>query len=186
MSFRDAIVWLHRWIGLVFSIVLAIVGGTGAIMVWDMGGVPARAAGRLHENLSLGSVGAWIVIIATMGAVVLQVSGFYLWWRRRALRVRMSAGWKRTMFDLHHTAGIIGFPLMLLLAVTALVITFGHSSLDVETRLLNKALHTGREFPWPIKLIYAIGTAGFVVQGVTGVVMWWPRRSLAASAVSAE
>jgi uncharacterized iron-regulated membrane protein len=88
----------------------------------------------------------------------------------------MSAGWQRMLFDLHHTAGIVGFPLMLLLAVTALVMTFGHGVLDAETRLVNKALHTGREYAWPIKVIYAAGTAGFVVQGLTGVVMWWPRR----------
>ena len=180
MTFRESVDWSHRWIGLVLSVVLAIVGGTGVIMVWDMDHFLARAAGRLHTDLALGRVGEWVVVVATIGAVVLQVSGVYLWWRRRALRIRMSAGWQRMMFDVHHTAGIVGLPLMLLLAVTALVMTFGHGSLDVDIRHLNGALHTGREFPWPIKLVYAAGTAGFVVQGVTGVVMWWPRRLSAA------
>lgn len=176
MTFRETIVWSHRWIGLVFSVVLAIAGGTGAIMVWELNHFIARAAARLHQDLAMGSVGNWIVIVATMGGVVLQVSGLYLWWKRRALRVRWSSGWRRMLFDLHHAAGVIGFPLMLLLAVTALVMTFGHSSLDVDARLLNKALHTGREFAWPIKVVYTAGTAGFVLQGLTGIVMWWPRR----------
>jgi uncharacterized iron-regulated membrane protein len=177
VTFRDAIIWLHRWIGLVFCVVLAIVGGTGVVMVWDAEPTfVTKVAGRLHDSIALGRMGAWIVIAATMGAAALQISGFYLWWKRKALRVRFAAGWKRTMFDLHHTAGIIAFPLMLLLAVTALVMFFGHDALDPETRRLNNALHTGREFPVPIKLVYVAGTLGFLVQGVTGVVMWWPRR----------
>jgi uncharacterized iron-regulated membrane protein len=47
-----------------------------------------------------------------------------------------------------------------------------------EFRRVILAWHTSKGFPLPVKVLYAVGTLGFLVQGVTGVAMWWrPRPS---------
>jgi len=93
-----------------------------------------------------------------------------LWWKQKTVAVRRDAGWRRAMFDLHHSLGVLGFLIMFLLAVTGIGMTAtteGGKANRVITRL-----HTTRGYPLPIKLLYTIGTTAFVIQGVTGLVMW--------------
>ena len=169
---RALILTLHRWIGLPASVILAITGGTGVLLVWPMANVVGRIAGRLHETIGLGRAGALIVTAATGVAVLLELSGLYLWWKRKALAIHRRGGWQRIMFDLHHAAGAVGFVIMLLIASAAITARF--LPVGPMRRAANE-LHTGHNFSTPIKVVYALGSLGFAVQGTTGVLMWLRR-----------
>ena len=68
---------------------------------------------------------------------------------------------------------------MLLLAVTGVGMAFVTPQNQPQFRRVIFDFHTTRGFSTPIKVVYAVGTTGFLLQGVTGVVMWWkPRRQI--------
>jgi uncharacterized iron-regulated membrane protein len=172
-NWRRLILVTHRWIGLSTSLVLIIAGATGAMMVWGFQSEFRRMVGRIHENLALGSLGTWIVVLATAGAIVLQFGGVILWWKRRTFTVRTSAGWRAAVVDLHHAVGALGLLLMLVIAATGV----GMRMVDPgSVRRTIVDFHTSRRFPLAIDIVYAIGSLGFVVQGMTGIAMWWKPR----------
>jgi uncharacterized iron-regulated membrane protein len=173
MTSRRFVLLTHRWIGLSTSVVLAIAGATGAVLAVPGPDLLRRVASRLHETLALGSVGNVIVLTATGAAVVLQLGGVWLWWKRKSFAVRFSAGWRRAVTDLHHSAGALGLVLMLLVAVTGVGMTMFTPGPE---RAMFVDLHTARKYALPIKILYALGSLGFLVQGVTGVLMWWRPR----------
>jgi uncharacterized iron-regulated membrane protein len=166
----------HRWLGLASSIVLSIVGMTGAVLAWPGRSLVHRIAGRFHETLALGSIGWWLVVIATMAAVILQIGGLLLWWKRKRIAVQWKSGWRQGFSDLHHAAGILWLPLMAVLAVSGVAMAFVTPDSQPELRRVVFAVHTARSLPTPIKLLYTVGTTGFLIQGITGVVMWWRTR----------
>lgn len=173
MSLRRFVLVTHRWIGITTSLVLAIVGSTGAIMVWEGRNLIQRISGRLHESLALGKVGAWIVIAASIAAVLLQIGGIVLWWKRKRIAIRTSANWRVTLNDLHHSTGALGLAIMFALTLTAVGLSFVTPQEDPELRRVLMRFHTAREFPLPVRLLYMVATMGFLVQAATGIVMWW-------------
>ena len=173
MTSRRFVLITHRWIGLSTSIILAIAGATGAVLAVPGPDLLRRAASRLHETLALGSVGNMIVLTATAAAIVLQLGGVWLWWKRKSFAVRLSAGWRRAVIDLHHSAGALGLVLMLLVAVTGVGMTMFTPGPE---RAMFVDLHTARKYAMPVKFLYALVSLGFLVQGVTGVLMWWRPR----------
>lgn len=172
-NWRRFLLVTHRWIGISTSLVLIIAGATGAMMVWGFQGAFRSSIGRIHENLALGKLGIWIVVLATAGAVVLQLGGVILWWKRKTLSVRTGSGWRTTVIDLHHAVGAIGLLLMLLIAATGVGMRMVGPG-PVRRTIVD--FHTSRRFPLAIDIAYAIGSLGFVVQGVTGVLMWARKR----------
>ena len=173
MTPRRFVLLTHRWIGLSTSVVLVIAGATGAVLALPGPDLLRRAASRLHETLALGSIGNLIVLTATGAAVVLQLGGVWLWWKRKSFAVRLSAGWRRMVIDLHHSAGALGLVLMLLVAVTGVGMTMFTPGPE---RAMFVDLHTARKYALPVKVVYALVSLGFLVQGVTGVLMWWRPR----------
>ena len=173
MSIRQFVLVTHRWLGLASAAVLIIAGGTGAIIVWReiLPGLETigRVSGPVHENLKLGSPGRWVVVGCTGIAVLLELGGLILWWKRRTLRVRLHRGWQVASFDLHHLIGLVCLPLMFWLALTGFVMAFTTG----EWRQFLQPLHTGARMSLALKVLYTIATLGFVVQGLTGVAMWW-------------
>lgn len=178
MTFREAVLVSHRWLGLATSIVLAIAGLTGAIMVW-----PVRFPGRggitqLHESLALGPVGSWTVLVVTALAIVLQLGGLFLWFQRRIVSLRWRGSWPRRLFDLHHVVGVFAFVFMLILATTGVgrVVMRAIDPTSDELRAVRRFMirfHAGEEFHPAVKLLYSLASAGFAVQGATGILMWW-------------
>jgi uncharacterized iron-regulated membrane protein len=156
--------------------VLALVGLTGAVLVWPGSSAIHRIAGPVHERLALGPLGNRIVIAASLAAVLLNLSGLVLWWRRKNVSVRLRSGWIVAFSDIHHTAGILSLPLMILLGATAVGIELAAATGDRDLVRFIVRLHTSRGFSMPIKVLYAIGSLAFCVQAVTGLVMWWKSR----------
>ena len=176
MTSRELVLVTHRWLGLSSSVVLAIVGLTGAGLIWPSASLLRRISGRLHEELGLGGLGFWLVVWATVAAVLLELGGVVLWWKRKALAVQTRSGWWRALADFHHPAGVILAPLMLILSVTGVGMAFVTPDNYPNLRDVIFRLHTTRDYSTFVKLLYLLGTLGFMVQGVTGVVMWWRRR----------
>lgn len=87
-------------------------------------------ADTLHGSLMLGTVGDAVVEIAACWAVILVITGAYLWWPRRRgtaagvwyPRLRAPGGWTRRRFwrDLHAVTGIYVAALVLFLVMTGL------------------------------------------------------------------
>jgi uncharacterized iron-regulated membrane protein len=178
MSFRRFVLITHRWLGLLSAPILIIVGSTGVILMVDFESLPSlqrigRYASALHERLAMGVIGHRVVLAVTALAIVLEIGGLVLWWKRKTLAVALDRGLWRACFDLHHLAGLVCVPAMLLGAVTAVAmfVVGGGNELYGPFR----RLHVGR-FPLPLRIIYGFATLGFVVQGLTGVVIWWKRR----------
>ncbi|MGH9385403.1 MAG: PepSY domain-containing protein [Vicinamibacterales bacterium] len=175
-SVRRLVLITHRWLGLGSSLVLSIAGVTGAFLVWPGSYPIRRLASRLHDTLALGAPGQLIVLIATWAAVILNVGGLYLWWRKKTITVRTTHGLRPALLDLHHAAGALGVLLMLSIAIGAIGMQLARPR-SPELLQTFSSLHTGGRFPIPIKILYTAGSMIFAVQGVTGVVMWWKTRS---------
>lgn len=82
-----------------------------------------RIVFRLHGELMAGDVGSYLVELAASWAIVLLVSGLFLWWPRGGgmagiVYPRLRAGGRRFWRDLHAVTGfwIAGFALFLLLS----------------------------------------------------------------------
>lgn len=169
MTLRSFTVFAHRWLGLISSIVIIIAGLTGVLLVWPLWPGWSTPLAHFHVDLALGPVGAWIVLVLTWVSVALILSGLYLWWKTKVFRVRTKSGWKAFVLDLHYSAGAIFLLIMLLIATTgALRAHVTHP----RARQIISRLHTTARFPQPVKVVYAIGSFAFVVEGVTGVLMW--------------
>ncbi|WP_329904669.1 PepSY-associated TM helix domain-containing protein [Porphyromonas pogonae] len=82
-------------------------------------------ASQIHAQLLMGSVGHWVVGIATIIFFIELVTGLILWfprkWNRKVLKslflIKRKAPWKRVNYDLHK---VIGFYIM----IPALIISF--------------------------------------------------------------
>jgi uncharacterized iron-regulated membrane protein len=173
--------WAHKWLGVVSSVVLGVAGFTGAMLVVQYESGVGSLTLRLHESLGLGQAGWAIVVLAAVAAVALQLSGVYLWWKKKSLRIRTNAGWRRLAIDLHHTTGAIGCLLMITIAATG--------AGRVALRLLDftdnypafkgavSQIHVTKGFSWPFKVLFFAGSLSFCVQAVTGLAMFWRQRS---------
>lgn len=181
MVLRRWILVTHRWLGLATSAFLAIAGVTGVFLIWrerpfweqnELLVFAGRASSAIHERLALGSVGSFVVVTATGLAILMEIGGLILWWRRKILWVRPRQGWWRACFELHHLIGAIFLPLMLLLAVTGFGMGLTHPDDYPRFWRMMARLHRG-QYGFPIEVLYALASLGFLVQGVTGLAVWW-------------
>jgi hypothetical protein len=72
---------------------------------------------------------------------------------------------------------------MLLLAVTGFAMGILHGEEHAELWRFLARLHKGN-YPFPVDALYAMASFGFVVQGLTGLAVWW--RPTAANKVRHE
>lgn len=172
MTLRQFVLVTHRWLGLSTGLVLAIAGATGAVLVVATGRLH-QVFGPVHTSLAAGRLGTLAVLAATAAAVLLEAGGLVLWWRRKRVTVETRGSWRRGLADLHHVTGVFGLVLMVILAVTAVLIPFVTPESNPWLRKVIVGLHTTRDYGWAVKTLFGAASLGFVVQGVTGVVMWW-------------
>jgi uncharacterized iron-regulated membrane protein len=84
---------------------------------------PMRIVSRLHGTLLIGTTGSYIVELAASWAIVMILTGLFLWWPRGAgaagvLYPRLRAGGRRFWRDLHGVTGfwVSGLALFLLIS----------------------------------------------------------------------
>jgi uncharacterized iron-regulated membrane protein len=78
----------------------------------------------IPPGLGLRDPGKRVMSWAGVAILFLLLSGLYLWWPLKRLRVHWDALPRRKWFDLHNTVGILAFLFLLLLAVTGILIGF--------------------------------------------------------------
>jgi uncharacterized iron-regulated membrane protein len=97
---------------------------TGEILGTRTGPTWLGQVHQLHLRLLAGDTGKTIVSWAGVLMVFLTLSGIFLWWPVKRIRVRGDArGW-RYWFDLHNAIGVCSFVVLLALSVTGVVIGF--------------------------------------------------------------
>ena len=181
MTVRQFVLVTHRWLGLAAALVLLVAGVSGAALVWPrFFHADDLKLGLLHTRMFLGEPGEWLVISATVVSALLVLGGVILWWKRKLVGLQLRRGWWRFLFDLHHSLGVIAATLMLVIALTGvgLVLTEHEdgsplSPAEKAVRRVIHRFHTGREFGRPGQVLYALGSLAFVLQGLSGFVMWW-------------
>ena len=164
---------------------MIVAGVTGTLLVWPLPQPWGSRLAHLHVDMKLGAPGALIVLVLTWVSVGLILSGLYLWWKTKVFRVRTRSGWRAFVIDLHYSLGAIFLVMMLIIATTGAL--RAHVNQPQARNIINR-LHTSARFPQPVKVVYAVSSLIFVVEGVTGVLMWvnkkpWRKRRRDASAV---
>lgn len=181
---RSLLLQLHRWLGLTSAIVLALAGLSGIPLVVALEEPWVEPWAEFHETLGAGVVGRWVVFAASAAALGLQASGLLLWWPPQRLRLRTSRGWWRFAYDLHNLSGVVTLPMTVLLAGTAVGRVLFETlptpeALATVQRIVGR-LHSASGFPAAVKALYLVASIAFVVQAVSGVLVWW-RPTAAAS-----
>lgn len=174
---RPVMLWSHRWLGLGASVLLVIGGLTGALLLVRWPQPMQESLIQFHIDLLAGPAGAWAMLGASAAGVFLQLSGLYLWWRTKSLTLRFDRGWWRASYDLHNMVGVVGSLIMTLLVATAVARLFFRFvpmpfALEMLPRV-NSRLHTAFGFPWPLQVLWGIGSFAFVVQTLSGALVWW-------------
>ena len=86
---------------------------------------------KLHRNLHIPNYGKYIIGISSLlFAMLILLSGFYMWWRiyktrwKRGLSLSLGDTAKKVNFHLHRIAGIYFFVPLFLMAITGAYFTF--------------------------------------------------------------
>lgn len=82
---------------------------------------------QLHLRLLIGNradTGKGIVSWAGVAMLFVLLSGLYLWWPLKRIKMQPSARGRRFWFDLHNASGIFSFLFLLVLTFTGLMIGF--------------------------------------------------------------
>ena len=100
---------------------------TGAVLGISGGGGPMEVMKRLHSLSVAGPFGNILVEIVAGWAILLVLTGFYLWWPRganRALSLAGRVGERRFWRNLHASTGALAGAVLLFLAVTGMPWTY--------------------------------------------------------------
>ena len=157
---------------------------------------------RLHDELLLDRQdGGWWNGLLSLVFTLVALTGLVVWWPgaarwTRSLRISVTSGWRRFVWDLHSALGFWLFLFMLMWGLsgwylgmpeplTALVDRFSDPDVEYGERVGDTALvwltrlHFGRWRepgwgPW-LKAVWAVVGVVPAVMFVTGTIMWWNR-----------
>ena len=130
------------------------------------------------------SAGKMLVGISTIAFVVLLITGCVLWWpktikmwlNRSVISVRK--GWHRFWYDLHAVGGIYATILLLIMALTGLVWSFGwyrdgfYALFGDDAREWLRALHTGSIGGMTTRVLWFIAAVIGGTLPLTGYYLW--------------
>src|SRR5579872_64519 len=98
---------------------------TGEVAGTRTGEPPSFWVRHIHRELAGGKAGVFIVRAASFIVLFQAVSGLWLWWPLKRLKVKLSASLRRINFDLHHSVGFLSSVLLFIVAATGLVKSYG-------------------------------------------------------------
>ncbi|MBU3822847.1 PepSY domain-containing protein [Flavobacteriaceae bacterium XHP0103] len=115
---------------------------TGAILKEDSAVNFFFITAHLHSQLLAGTIGGWIVIIATIIFLIGCITGLILWWpkkwnkttRQASFKIKWKAKFKRLNYDLHNVLGFYSLPFSVILSLTGLIIFF-HPLMNLTVKL---------------------------------------------------
>lgn len=93
----------------------------------------ARRLHVLHVELFAGTWGRSIVGVVDAIALFLVITGLFLWWPDKLLRINTRASWKRINFDLHHLVGVLAATVLIIITASGLLIHYDGLSALVLT-----------------------------------------------------
>jgi len=97
---------------------------------------------QLHLRLlwqSPSDAGKTVMSWSGLALVGLVISGFYLWWPQKRVRVRRGGSGARAWLDVHHATGALSLAFLLLLAVTGVCIGFDRQLVPLAYQLTGTA-----------------------------------------------
>lgn len=101
---------------------------------------------KIHGGWPLGDAGSWLLELGACWAVVMLLTGLYLWWPRQrsiwaALWPRTGSGWRVLMRDLHASVAVLFSGLILVFLLSALPWTsfWGNQVLKPVQNLLGQS-----------------------------------------------
>jgi uncharacterized iron-regulated membrane protein len=98
---------------------------TGEPLGTRSGEPPSYWLRHVHRELAGGNVGVQIVRAASFIVLFQSLSGIWLWWPSKRIKVNLRASWRKVNFDLHHAIGLVSSLFLCVLAATGLVKSFG-------------------------------------------------------------
>lgn len=156
---------------------------SGAVLrVIDEADRPMAVVKAIHGELLLGERGSLLVELAASWAIVMVLSGLYLWWprgRRRfagVLYPRLSARWRVRWRDLHAVTGVWISLLALFLLVSGLPWTTVWGEGFRQVRVLTG---TAAEQDWSTRARPAPMAGGHAEHGAAGAALGTPDVALA-------
>ncbi|HKF04668.1 MAG TPA: PepSY-associated TM helix domain-containing protein [Candidatus Sulfotelmatobacter sp.] len=90
---------------------------------------------ELHLRLGGGELGGGILKWSTVAMLFSLVSGLYLWWPNKQIRIRLMRSKRLRWSDLHHTVGIVSLLPLGLLATSGVILGFEGQLAPVVYRL---------------------------------------------------
>jgi len=147
---------------------------TGAVCGELTGDGVFRTVLKLHRTLFLGTAGRVLVELVTGWAIVLLLTGLYLWWPRKrsaagVLYPRLRAKPYVVLRDLHTVAGFYLLPVILLIALTGLVYAqvwgsgykFAAEKTGATGRTPPKSVSPSGAKPLPLDAAFAVARARY-------------------------
>jgi uncharacterized iron-regulated membrane protein len=103
--------------------------------------------------------------------VFLVLSGLYLWWPRKRIKIGLSGDVQHLYFDLHNAIGLISSLFLLLFAITGIYMVFGPPSYAITSKPVTQpAFSTPQVGLKPVSLDLVAATAKDTLPGAT--VLW--------------
>jgi len=126
---------------------------TGEILGVRAGGMDFLAyVHQLHLRLLIRNKddsGKTIMSWAGVAAVILFVSGLYLWWPVKRFTISGATSGRRFWFDLHNTAGIFALPFLLILGFTGAMIGFERQTVPLFYKMTDSQPSQASDPPPP-------------------------------------
>jgi len=124
VGFRDGVVYVNQYTGEVLGVDRSQMNFLGYVHQLHL-----RLLTPLWlPNRDQHQVGKKIMSWAGAASLFLIVSGLYLWWPTKRVRVQWRSGERRSWFDLHNAVGIVSLVFLLVLSLTGVVIGFDEES----------------------------------------------------------
>jgi uncharacterized iron-regulated membrane protein len=131
IEFRDRIVYINQYTGEVLEVRHSTVDSLDVIHQLHL----RLATPFLSNNRTVFRVGQRIMDVSGVVALFLVLSGVYLWWPTKRVRVEWRSGGRKLWFDLHNAVGIFSLVFLLILCVTGMMIGFKEMTVPLAYEL---------------------------------------------------
>jgi len=98
---------------------------TGRVLGVREGEPPSFWLRHIHRELGAGVFGANVVRIVSFLVIFQSLSGLYLWWPLKRLRIKTNASLRRFSFDFHQSVGFFSSLLLCVIAATGVIKGYG-------------------------------------------------------------
>lgn len=138
-----------------------------------------------HGKMSAGKL---VVGISTLAMIIVLISGIVVWWPKsiamlkNRLLVSINKGWHRFWYDMHVSVGFYVAILLLIMALTGLVWSFGwyregfYAIFGEGARAWLRDLHTGAIGGMVTRILWFVAALIGAILPLTGYYLWIRRK----------